>query len=75
MTVSAVNDVTIKIGTVNGTGSASANGLLMKAIFPHGHPGRRQELLPLEHPGTADLVRNSGHRRTATRRGLNESTS
>ena len=38
MTVSSVNDVTIKIGTVNGTGSASANGLLTKAIFRMGIP-------------------------------------
>ena len=33
-----INDVVIKIGTVNGTGSASANGLLMKAIFRMGVP-------------------------------------
>ncbi|MDH3431332.1 MAG: 2-oxoacid:acceptor oxidoreductase subunit alpha [Gammaproteobacteria bacterium] len=33
-----VNDVVIKIGTVNGTGSASANGLLMKSIFRMGIP-------------------------------------
>jgi len=33
-----VNDVVIKIGTVNGTGSASANGLLRKAIFRMGIP-------------------------------------
>ena len=33
-----INDVVIKIGTVNGTGSASANGLLMKAIFRMGIP-------------------------------------
>ena len=38
MSVSSVNEVTIKIGTVNGTGSASANGLLMKAIFRMGIP-------------------------------------
>jgi len=36
--VSRVNDVVIKIGTVNGTGSASANGLLMKSIFRMGIP-------------------------------------
>ena len=35
---SITNDFTIKIGTVNGTGSASANGLLMKAIFRMGIP-------------------------------------
>jgi len=33
-----VNDVVIKIATVNGTGSASANGLLMKSIFRMGVP-------------------------------------
>jgi 2-oxoglutarate ferredoxin oxidoreductase subunit alpha len=33
-----VNDFTIKIATVNGTGSASANTLLMKSIFRSGIP-------------------------------------
>jgi 2-oxoglutarate ferredoxin oxidoreductase subunit alpha len=33
-----VNDFVIKIATVNGTGSASANTLLMKAIFRSGIP-------------------------------------
>ena len=33
-----INDVVIKIATVNGTGSASANGLLMKSIFRMGIP-------------------------------------
>jgi len=36
--VATVNDVVIKIATVNGTGSASANGLLRKAIFRMGIP-------------------------------------
>ena len=36
--MAAVNDVVIKIATVNGTGSASANGLLMKSIFRMGIP-------------------------------------
>ncbi len=36
--MSRVNDVVIKIGTVNGSGSASANGLLMKSIFRMGIP-------------------------------------
>ena len=35
---SRVNDFAIKIATVNGTGSASANGLIMKAIFRSGVP-------------------------------------
>jgi len=36
--VASVNDVVIKIGTVNGTGSASANSLLRKSIFRMGVP-------------------------------------
>ena len=36
--MSTVNDVVIKIATVNGTGSASANGLLMKSVFRMGIP-------------------------------------
>jgi len=36
--VAGINDVVIKIATVNGTGSASANGLLRKAIFRMGIP-------------------------------------
>ncbi len=37
-TKSRVNDFVIRIATVNGTGSASANALLMKAIFRMGVP-------------------------------------
>jgi 2-oxoglutarate ferredoxin oxidoreductase subunit alpha len=37
-TQSRVNDFVIKIATVNGTGSASANSLLMKSIFRSGIP-------------------------------------
>ena len=33
-----INDFTIKIATVNGTGSASANGLLLKSLFRMGIP-------------------------------------
>ncbi len=33
-----LNDVVIKIATVNGTGSASANGLIMKSLFRMGIP-------------------------------------
>ncbi|MBJ88760.1 MAG: ferredoxin oxidoreductase [Woeseia sp.] len=36
--MSRINDVVIKIATVNGTGSSSANGLLAKAIFRMGIP-------------------------------------
>ena len=33
-----VNDFAVKLANVNGTGSASANGLLMQAIFRMGIP-------------------------------------
>ncbi|NIV17565.1 MAG: 2-oxoacid:acceptor oxidoreductase subunit alpha [Woeseiaceae bacterium] len=36
--MATTNDVVIKIATVNGTGSASANGLLRKSIFRMGVP-------------------------------------
>ena len=36
--MNTVNDVVVKIATVNGTGSASANGLLRKSIFRMGVP-------------------------------------
>lgn len=37
-TPARINDFVIKVGTVNGTGSASANALLMKSIFRSGIP-------------------------------------
>jgi 2-oxoglutarate ferredoxin oxidoreductase subunit alpha len=44
--VSHVNDFVLKIATVNGTGSASANGLLMKALFRMGIPVTGKNLFP-----------------------------
>lgn len=41
-----VNDLAFKIGTVNGTGSASANGLLRRAIFRMGVPVSGKNLFP-----------------------------
>jgi len=46
MNSSQVNDFVLKIGTVNGTGSASANGLLMKALFRMGVPVTGKNLFP-----------------------------
>ncbi|MGK7297276.1 MAG: 2-oxoacid:acceptor oxidoreductase subunit alpha [Candidatus Wenzhouxiangella sp. M2_3B_020] len=40
------NDFVLKIATVNGTGSASANGLLMKALFRMGIPVTGKNLFP-----------------------------
>ncbi|MGH7578021.1 MAG: hypothetical protein ACREM1_23230, partial [Longimicrobiales bacterium] len=41
-----VNDFALKIATVNGTGSASANGLLMHAIFRMGIPVCGKNVFP-----------------------------
>ncbi|HKJ17648.1 MAG TPA: 2-oxoacid:acceptor oxidoreductase subunit alpha [Xanthomonadales bacterium] len=43
---SRINDFVLKIGTVNGTGSASANGLLMKALFRMGIPVTGKNMFP-----------------------------
>ena len=42
----SVNDFALKIATVNGTGSASANGLLMQAIFHMGVPVSGKNIFP-----------------------------
>jgi 2-oxoglutarate ferredoxin oxidoreductase subunit alpha len=44
--MSGINDFAFKIGTVNGTGSASANGLLMQAIFRMGIPVSGKNIFP-----------------------------
>ncbi len=41
-----VNDFAFKIATVNGTGSASANGLIMQAIFRMGVPVSGKNVFP-----------------------------
>jgi 2-oxoglutarate ferredoxin oxidoreductase subunit alpha len=46
VTPTRVNDFTIKIGTVNGTGSASANTLLMKSLFRSGIPVMGKNYFP-----------------------------
>jgi 2-oxoglutarate ferredoxin oxidoreductase subunit alpha len=43
---SRVNDFVLKLANVNGTGSASANGLLMKAIFRMGVPVMGKNFFP-----------------------------
>jgi 2-oxoglutarate ferredoxin oxidoreductase subunit alpha len=45
-THSGVNDFAVKLANVNGTGSASANGLLMQAIFRMGIPVSGKNLFP-----------------------------
>ena len=45
-TNSRINDFAFKMGTVNGTGSASANSLLMQAIFRMGIPVTGKNVFP-----------------------------
>ena len=44
--MSQINDFSLKIATVNGTGSASANSLLMQAIFRMGIPVTGKNIFP-----------------------------
>lgn len=44
--IGSVNDFAVKLANVNGTGSASANGLIMQAIFRMGIPVTGKNLFP-----------------------------
>ncbi|MDE0003779.1 MAG: 2-oxoacid:acceptor oxidoreductase family protein, partial [Rhodospirillaceae bacterium] len=46
MTATRINDFVIRLANVNGTGSASANGLLMKTIFRMGVPVMGKNFFP-----------------------------
>ncbi|MFQ5536143.1 MAG: 2-oxoacid:acceptor oxidoreductase subunit alpha [Gemmatimonadota bacterium] len=46
MSTPGVNDFALKVGTVNGTGSASANGLLLQALFRMGIPVSGKNVFP-----------------------------
>src|SRR5258708_20800341 len=62
-----VNDFAIKLANVNGTGSASANGLLMQAIFRMGVPVSGKNLFPSNIKGrpTWYEIRGNGRGHTA----------
>ena len=53
MGVDRTNDFAFKIATVNGTGSASANGLIMQAIFRMGIPVTGKNVFPSNIQGLA----------------------
>ncbi len=65
--MSSINDFALKIGTVNGTGSASANGLLMQSIFRMGIPVSGKNIFPSNIQGlpTWYEIRVSEHGYTA----------
>ena len=52
----SVNDFTIRVATVNGSGSQSSNLVLTNAIFRMGIPGRSEERLSVEYRRPADVV-------------------
>jgi 2-oxoglutarate/2-oxoacid ferredoxin oxidoreductase subunit alpha len=60
-----INDFAFRIATVNGTGSASANGLLMQAIFRMGIPVSGKNVFPSNIQGLPTWyeirVNHSGH--------------
>jgi 2-oxoglutarate ferredoxin oxidoreductase subunit alpha len=60
-----INDFAIKLANVNGTGSASANGLLMQAIFRMGVPVSGKNLFPSNIQGLSTWyeirVNGAGH--------------
>ncbi|MFK8015023.1 MAG: 2-oxoacid:acceptor oxidoreductase subunit alpha [Gammaproteobacteria bacterium] len=68
--MSGVNDLTVKIATVNGTGSASANGLLLKAFFRMGIPVVGKNYFPSNIQGLPTWyeirVTGDGHRARAS---------
>lgn len=65
--MSGVNDFSFKMATVNGTGSASANNLLMQAIFRMGIPVTGKNIFPSNIQGlpTWYEIRVSKHGYTA----------
>jgi 2-oxoglutarate ferredoxin oxidoreductase subunit alpha len=62
---SSINDFALKLANVNGTGSASANGLLMQAMFRMGIPVSGKNLFPSNIQGLPTWyeirVNKSGH--------------
>ena len=64
------NDFALKLANVNGTGSASANGLLMQAIFRMGIPVSGKNLFPSNIQGLPTWyevrVNKAGSSRTST---------
>ena len=58
---SRINDFVLRLANVNGTGSASANSLLMKVIFRMGIPVMGKNFFPSNIQGSTDLVRDSNN--------------
>ena len=51
-----VNDFSIQVATANGSGSQSANTILLRSIFQMGVPVSGKNLFPIQHRRTAHVV-------------------
>src|SRR5690349_25054237 len=67
---SGINDFAFKLANVNGTGSASANGLLMQAIFRRGIPVSGKNLFPSNIQGLPTWYEVRGNKDGRTARAL-----
>ncbi len=52
-----INNFSLNIATINGSGSQTSNGVLL-AFFKMGIPVVGKNLFPQQHPGPAHLVRH-----------------
>ena len=52
----SINDLAIRVGTVNGSGSQSANLVLLRALYAMGIPCSGKNVFPSNIEGLADLV-------------------
>src|SRR5271157_4663039 len=68
---SGINDFAIKLANVNGSGSASANGLIMQAIFRMGVPVSGKNLFPSNIQGLPTWYELRVNRNGYTARALN----
>ena len=71
-----VNDFSIQVATVNGSGSQTANTVLLRAIFQMGIPVSGKNLFPSNIAGLPDLVhdpREQGRLRRAPPRATTSS--
>src|SRR5260370_6087768 len=63
--IRGVNDFVVKFANVNGSGSASANGLFAKSILRVGNPASSRNIFPSNIPGLPtwfeERISESGH--------------
>ena len=70
-----VNDFSIQVATVNGSGSQTANMVLLRSILLMGVPVSGKNMFPSNIAGPADLVHDSRQQARTTSRARRKSTS